>query len=302
MFVLSRQGGLLGKLVRDRLFRVGQSVGILGVSRQEASELDPEGRLMGISLDDERDIERQLSFSRALVLLPPGPGERALDESKLLHEARQAGVRRVVRVSMYGADPLADEATLRSNGRNDEAVMDSGISYAILRPHLLMQDLLLYAPSIRAGYALRAPVPEPHIGLVDLRDVADAVAAVLQRAHQQGEIHDLTGPRLWTLKEVARAIGDANAIDIACEEYAQDDYEAALEGIGLSPVRASSVAAILAQYTDAQVTREIARLTGLPPRAFEMFLLDNRSQFTNKEPMRVLGGSEKVDVQHALTW
>src|SRR5512134_197749 len=55
----------------------------------------------------------------------------------LLDAARQAGVRRVVHISVAHADEASPYPYFRAKGDGERLVRDSGISYAILRPTVL---------------------------------------------------------------------------------------------------------------------------------------------------------------------
>lgn len=70
---------------------------------------------------------------------------RALDHTAtLLKAARQAGVRRIVHISIVNADPESPYPYFRAKGQAEKLVRDSGLSYAILRPTVLfgMESIL----------------------------------------------------------------------------------------------------------------------------------------------------------------
>lgn len=304
MFVFSRCGDLIGRLVVERLGRYGHGVAVLGGAAEDVAALGP-GSATTVALDDGREVARHMAYGRALLILPGGPGEPAIDEAALLDDARRSGIRRVVRLSMHGAHPDAPAPLLRRHGEADAALAASGIPYVILRPHLLMQDLLLFAPGIRAGVPLPGPASGPAVGYADVRDVADAVAAALQRPGLERATLTLTGPRAWRLDEVAQALGDAVGAPVPFETVVDHGFSANLERMGISIQRSASVGALLRAYRhDEPVFPTISRLTGLPPRALEMFMLDQRIHFAARPatPAAGMGEADVVQLDHALTW
>ncbi len=300
MFILSRQGGLLGRLVARRLHDMGHRIGVLGATPQEASAVAP--MATPIPLDRRGEAGAAMALGRALLLIPEGPGERALDEAAIIAEAGRVGIGRVIRLSIHGADPYSDDAFLAHHGRGDEALRDSGLSHTILQSHLLMQDLLLFAPSIRAGFPLIVPDHDPHIAFIDVRDVADATVNVLQRPIHQGETQVLTGPTAWSLPDVAGAIEEATGREVPLRHVPSKEVSAALEGIGLSPARAKAVAAMLDAYEGETATRAVSRITGLPPRALEVFLMDHRQRFADTRIEQRVANDEVRRLDHALNW
>ncbi|HYG57273.1 MAG TPA: NAD(P)H-binding protein, partial [Symbiobacteriaceae bacterium] len=63
----------------------------------------------------------------------------------LFRAAREAGVRRVVHVSIANADPASPLPYYAGKGRLEEALASSGLSYAILRPTVVFgrEDILI---------------------------------------------------------------------------------------------------------------------------------------------------------------
>ncbi len=298
MILLSRRGGLLGRLVARRLDALGLRTGILGATQEQAALVAPSAQ--GIPLEGGGS-GAALAQSRALLLLSEGPDERPLDEEVVIEQAARARIRRVVRLSMHGADPFSDDPFLAHHGRGDTALGESGISHTILETHLFLQDLLLFAPSIRAGFPLIDPPHRPRIAYIDIRDVADAAVNVLQRPIHQGETQILTGPRAWDMQELSTAITDATGRPVPIEHTS--DALGALQGIGLTPSRSRAVAAMLDAYGPREeATRTVSRLTGLPPRSMEVFLMDQRHRFADRPVGHAATHDEVRMLDHALSW
>jgi NADH dehydrogenase len=138
---------------------------------------------------------------------------RAIENTrKLVNAAKAAGVKRIVHISI--ANPSADSHLPYYWGKaaNEKAVIDSGLSYAILRPTVLVgggEDILIN----NIAYLLRRLpfflIPgDGSYGIqpVLIDDLADlAVAGIYTR---DSYIIDAVGPDSFTFKELVRLVGE----------------------------------------------------------------------------------------------
>jgi len=121
--------------------------------------------------------------------------------------AAKAGVRRFVHVSAIGADPESRSLYARTKGLAEKAVREAIPGATILRPSIIfgaedqffnkfaaMATLSPALPLIGGGGTRFQPV------YVD--DVADAVAAALDRPDAAGRTYELGGPSIYTFKEL----------------------------------------------------------------------------------------------------
>ncbi|GAA3545876.1 SDR family oxidoreductase [Nocardioides daeguensis] len=87
---------------------------------------------------------------------------------------------------------------------SEDLVRRSGLDWTILQPCAYLQNLL---PGLRTG-TLDVPYSvDTLFGMVDLRDVAAATAAVLTGAGHVGATYELGGPALVSVADVAAAAG-----------------------------------------------------------------------------------------------
>ncbi len=130
----------------------------------------------------------------------------------LLTAARQAGVRRVVHLSVTHASPDSPLPYFRGKGIAERLVRDSGLSYAILRPALVFGagDILL---NNIAWFLRRSPVfGVPGDGRYRVQPVAadDLAAAVVAAGAGQDDTEaDVVGPDNLTFMELVTRIRDA---------------------------------------------------------------------------------------------
>ena len=107
----------------------------------------------------------------------------------------------------------------------EQLVMNAGVSWTIVRASWFNQNFsesFLLEPILAGHVALpRAGTPEP---FVDTDDIADVVVASLLDDKHNGQIYELTGPRLLTFKEVVTEIAKVTGRDIAFESLTTDEY------------------------------------------------------------------------------
>ncbi len=137
---------------------------------------------------------------------------RAVENTaKLVHAAASAGVKRVVHISITNPSPASPLPYFWGKAANEKAVMDSGMTYAILRPTVLVgsEDILIN----NIAYLLRRlPVFElPGDGSYRLQPVfvGDLAAMAADAVYRtDNTISDAVGPDVFTFKEMVRLIGD----------------------------------------------------------------------------------------------
>ena len=137
--------GFTGRAIAEQLLAAGRDV--LTLSRRRAHPDDPlAARIEVKALDFSRPAELAASLQGVHTLyntywmrFPRGAAtfETAVaDSAVLLKAAREAGVKRVVHVSVVGADPAGATPYVRAKGVLEGIVRASGLEWAIVRPTL----------------------------------------------------------------------------------------------------------------------------------------------------------------------
>jgi NADH dehydrogenase len=137
--------------------------------------------------------------------------ERAIQNSLRLFEAAgQAGVRRIVHISITNPSESSPLPYFRGKARLERGLVESGLSYAILRPAVLFgrEDILIN----NIAWVLRRL---PIFGLfgdgsyrlqpIYVDDLAELAVKLGWEANNS--IIDATGPETFTYRELVRTIG-----------------------------------------------------------------------------------------------
>lgn len=143
-------------------------------------------------------------FARAHVELP-----------KMIAAAcRAAGVRRLLHVSALHADPNGPSQYLRSKGEGEAALRAAGdaLDLTIFRPSVIFGPddafLNLFARLQRLAPVMPLGNTRARFQPVYVEDVAEAIVASLDRSEAFGQAYCCCGPRVYTLAELVRYVGE----------------------------------------------------------------------------------------------
>lgn len=218
--------GYTGKYIARRLLAQGQEV-ITLTGRPERSERSlPEfvGKVRAVSFNFERpDLLRaslegvRVLYNTYWVRFDHGSAtfERAVNNTRILVQAaKEAGVERLVHVSITNPSPDSHLPYFRGKALLEQSVRASGLSYTILRPTVIygLEDILI---NNIAWLLRRFPVfaipgsGEYRLQPVYVEDMAEL--AVKAGAGRTNEVIDAVGPEVFTFNQlldlVARSVG-----------------------------------------------------------------------------------------------
>jgi NADH dehydrogenase len=136
--------------------------------------------------------------------------EAVLNTLALFDAAREAGVERIVHVSITNPEAESNLEYFAGKGQLEQALIDSGMSYAILRPAVLFgkEDVLIN----NIAWTLRhLPVfgvfGDGRYGIQPIYVDDLAELAVSQGASRENRIINAIGPETFTFRELVETIG-----------------------------------------------------------------------------------------------
>ncbi|MCY0094309.1 NmrA family NAD(P)-binding protein [Hoeflea ulvae] len=183
----------------------------------------------------------------------------------LVRSARAAGVRKLVLLSGRG------EAHAR---KCEDIIRNSGLEFTLVRAAWFAQNFsegYLQGPVLDGMVALPAgDIKEP---IADVDDIADVAVAALTDDRHNGELYEITGPRLLSFAEAAAEISAAAGIPVRYMPITLEQFHAAMLGIG-GPVVADVFTEICRETLDghnAYLTDGVERALGRKPRDFADF-------------------------------
>lgn len=139
---------------------------------------------------------------------------------KLTELAREAGVERLVLLSGRG------EANAE---RSENIVRESGLGFTLVRASWFNQnfDEGQLLPSVVGG-TLALPAGNVREPFVDVNDIADVAVAALTEDRHDGQLYEVTGPRLMSFHDVAAEISKAAGRDVGYVPITLEEFHAGL--------------------------------------------------------------------------
>jgi len=211
----------------------------------------------------------------AVFLLGTGIRGQVERELNVVDAARAAGVRRLVKLSSWGA---ADGRFLiaRFHREVESAIEASGLAWTFLRPNGFMQNFLeLGIASIRA---IHLPAADARISHIDARDIARVAARVLTTSGHEGKAYELSGPHDLSYREVAGVLSRVLGTQIRYVALTDDAARAHLLATGMPDFHVDHLIDLFRAYRDgagAAVTFDVRSVTGRDPVSFEQFVRDH---------------------------
>ena len=171
------------------------------------------------------------------------------------------------------------------SGRGEEGaqicegiVQRSGAQWTIVRASWFAQNFSEghFLEPIKSGvFAL--PVGSVGEPFIDVDDVADVVVAALTDDRHDGELYEVTGPRLLSFEQAIATIGQASGRDIQFVSVSAEAYLQAMLAGGAPPELAGFFTELVGTVLDgrnAHVSDGVERALGRPARDFADYARD----------------------------
>nr|WP_299388017.1 NmrA family NAD(P)-binding protein [Allomuricauda sp.] len=209
--------GKTGRRVAEQLSTLGHTVRIGSRSENPAFDWDqPEtwGKAM------EGMDKMYITFQPDLAV----PGALQAIEG-LMEEAKRQNIQKVVLLS--GKGEVEAE-------RSEQVVINSGVAHTIVRASWFNQNFSesFFLEPIQHGF-VALPHADVEVPYVDANDIAAVVVEALLNETHNGQIYELTGPRLLTFREIVRDISEVTGREIAFTPVSLPAYIKALEEQGV---------------------------------------------------------------------
>ena len=209
--------GYTGRYIANKLLTLGESVITLTSNPHRQDPFNGQVRTFPYNFDDPDALSASLAGVHTLYNTywvrfnyRGITFEQAVENSrKLIKTAAEVGVTRFVHISVTNPGPDLNLPYFRGKWLVEQAIQDSGLSYAIIRPTLIfgLEDILLN----NIAYLLRrSPMfPIPGAGLYQIQPIyAQDLAEIAVQAGGSMEnlVLDAAGPEILSYKEMITLI------------------------------------------------------------------------------------------------
>ncbi|MFZ0504062.1 MAG: NmrA family NAD(P)-binding protein [Chthoniobacterales bacterium] len=232
-----------------------------------------------LDLDDSSTFQPALEGIHTLGLITPSDPDQVRREVGIIEAAKQAGVQRIIKLSVIGAEFVCPiSAFARWHADIEEVLRTSDIPHVILRSNFFMQNTLLQKASIEGGiYA--EPIATSSISYVDIRDIA-AVAVAVAGGEFDDQALTLTGREAIGGERISNLLGQAIGKPIRFVSPDLKSFRSALTEKKLPGWHIDALIELYARVQEGRaahissVSADIENVTGRQPRSLLEFALD----------------------------
>ncbi|WP_326622840.1 NAD(P)H-binding protein [Streptomyces decoyicus] len=278
MIVVTGATGNVGRPLTRALIEAGEQV--TAVSRHAAAV--PDGvRHAAADLAEPASLTPALDGAKALFLLLSGdlhaPGARPAD---IIGLAQVSGVRRIVLLSSQGVATRPLGPSRVAMRALEDALRESGLEWAVLRPGGFASNALAWAESVRTQRAVAAPFGDVGVPVIDPADIAEVAAACLLDDRHTGGVYELTGPEVITPRQQAEAIAAELGSPVRFHELTRDEAKAAMTQFVPAELADDTLDIIAAPNpAELRISPNVERVLGRAPSPFNGWVARNIAAF-----------------------
>lgn len=257
--------GKTGRRIVDRLNKLGHHVRVGSRSANPAFDWnDPAG--WPAALDGMEKV--YITYQPDLAV----PGAKEAVEA-LTKVAEEKGINKLVLLSGKGEVEAQ---------RCEQIVLRSGINTTIVRASWFNQNFSesFFLPPIQAG-VVALPMAGTGAPYVDANDLADVAVKLLLSDGHDGQIYELTGPRLWNFEQITLAIAKATGRDLKFIPISLPEFVSALKDQAVPDdvvwLMEYLFTEVLDNPANQVVTDDIEKLLGRPPADFLQYVKETAS-------------------------
>jgi uncharacterized protein YbjT (DUF2867 family) len=276
MILVTGASGTVGSEVVKAL--AGGATKVRAGYRSRAVNVPPGVESVALDFEKPETIRPALAGVETVFLL-----SNTVDpERNVVDEAKRAGVKRIVKLSVFGA-PEEGFTFARWHRAVERHIEASGVPWTFLRPTGFMQNFFNYmGETIRKESAFYSSAGNGAGAHIDARDIGAVAARVLTVRGHEGKAYELTGPQALTYAQAAeilsRTLGrEIRYVPITAEQYRQGALQA-----GMPPAYVDALVDLdrfMALNRMSGTTPALRSLAGREPIRFEQFARDYADKF-----------------------
>lgn len=169
--------------------------------------------IVALDFSDPQSIAAAVTGVEQVCLITPHTNKQFEWASLLIDKAKEAGVKRIVRLSGLAAAMGPEVKVGRWMKMVENYLADSGMEWTIVRPSPFMQNFLNLYPKNERHYW--PPVGDGKICHIDVGDVAEILAKVLSEDGHNRKTYTITGNQPLSMGETAGLLAQAGHTNVA---------------------------------------------------------------------------------------
>jgi uncharacterized protein YbjT (DUF2867 family) len=169
--------------------------------------------IVALDFSDSRSIETAVTGVEQVCLITPHTNKQVEWASLLIDRAKEAGVKRIVRLSGLAAAMGPEVQVGRWMSTVENYLAESGLEWTVIRPSPFMQNFLTLYPKKDRHYW--PPIGDGKICHIDISDVAEILAKVLTEGGHNRKTYTITGSQPLSMTEATEILAQASHTSIA---------------------------------------------------------------------------------------
>jgi uncharacterized protein YbjT (DUF2867 family) len=279
MILITGATGNIGKELIPLLLESGQSIRILVRDERKVAHLDPWVERAVGDLDKPETLVPAVKDIESIFLVT----YETQQDVNVIEAAKCAGVQHIVKLSTLEATEHKIKVG-KWHYEREELIRASGLAWTFLRPGMFMSNSIeWWSDSIKGQNSVFFPSGRKgKVAPVDPRDVANVAALALTQLGHSGQAYELTGAELFTIGEMVGVISRVLEKPIQYVDIPPIAAKLFMLKTGMDKTLVSALMEMLASLRrneGAIVTDTVQRVTGHPPRTFELWCREHIESF-----------------------
>jgi uncharacterized protein YbjT (DUF2867 family) len=282
MILVTGASGNVGRAVLNEVARTGAKHKAMYRSANEATKASAGSQTVIADFAKRETLAAALRDVDAVYLVCSPIPDLVQLESNMIDACITAGVKHIVLNSALGAGEYS-KSFPSWHRKVEDKLKRSGISFTILRPNSLHQNVLTYfAPSIRAQGAFYSSMRNAPVSFLDVRDIAAVAAKTLAGGEHAGKTYELNGPEAITYAALAQKISRHAGRTVEYLDIPIEAQRKAMLDQGMPAWQVDALLDLQEYYTSGNggaVDQLLPKLLGRPPITIDGFLAEFSGEF-----------------------
>lgn len=257
--------------------------GVHSIIKGENLKRLPGVEIVEMDFEDPDSLHAAFTHVDKVFLLTPFTLDQVQMAKTLIDEARKAGVKHIVKLSVIGADAKPSLQLGQWHHEVEQYIEESGISYTFLRPISFMQNYVNYnADTIKEEGKFYGASGDGKMSLVDARDIAAVAVEVLTGEGHEGKAYDITGPEALSNYEVAQLLSEVTGKQVDYIDLTEAAIKQGMTSSGMPDTMANAMVELYTLQKEGKLTQTtdtVEKIVGRKPHTMRQFLQDHRDCF-----------------------
>jgi uncharacterized protein YbjT (DUF2867 family) len=280
MYLVTGATGNVGREVVEQLLAAGQRVRVFA---RDAGKVAHWGERVQVAAGDFRMPETFARASDAVEAIFVMNGNQDPQTfARCIAAAKKHGAPRIVFLSTILAD-VPDMEVGQLHKQMEESIRESGLRAAFVRPGGFMSNACQWIGTIKTESAVYNPMGEGRYAPIAPEDTAAVAVRALIDQNLCGEVFEITGGELLSVPEQVDCLARLLRKPIRCVNV---PVQAAVNEIIRAGIPAQMAAAVGQSFQAIRdgrgsiITETVAKVTGRPPKTFEVWARERASLFS----------------------